>query len=130
MNKKKVIIYLSTITIFLIVVLYLSISFFKENYKEEVAVVERFDEYGNAYLNNGEVIQFRGFFICNNGQEYYWENLNELLRKSLKIEYRINEEGYKKVEKFYVDGVECIKTSGGRGGYGSNEKIEEKGDVE
>jgi len=95
--------------------IFLSMTAFKEKYSIITAKIEKIDEYGDAYLSNGDTVMFRGVYICTNGKEYYWENLNELVGKTLKIEYRVNDEGYKMVEKFYINGIECIKSVRGRG---------------
>jgi hypothetical protein len=118
MNKKKLFLFLGSLVVILFIIIIGSYYLFKEKYNIETVKVEKIDEYGNAYLSNGEIVQFRGIFLCSNGSEYYWENIKELEGKTLKIEFRVNEEGYKKVEKFYIGNVVCEKTKGyGRGGY-------------
>ncbi len=110
----KLFILLGIILVFIFFMICLSFFYFNKEYKRVKTIVESIDEYGNALLQNGEKVQIKGFFICDNGKEYNFRNLHNLLiGKKVILEYRINEKGYKKVEKFSVEGITCSRR--GRG---------------
>ena len=81
--------------------------FYSSKYNTVEGTIIEIDEYGDATLDNGITLSFRGQYICDNNEVYWKDNYEKLKGKHLIIHYRITDEGFWKIEQFSFDNVVC-----------------------
>ncbi len=98
-DKKRALFY-SMIVLVIGGIIGLGYFFYSSEYNTVEGIIIEIDEYGDATLDKGVTVSFRGQYTYDNNEVYWKDNYDKLKGKHVVIHYRVTDEGFWKIEQF------------------------------